>query len=481
MPPAYEAVIGLEAHVQLATASKLFCRCPNRFGAPPNTLVCPICLGYPGTLPALNRGAVDRALTLALALGAEVAPESAFDRKSYFYPDLPKGYQITQQRRPLATGGRLPLTHHRGGFALDRLHLEEDSGRLVHRDDATLVDFNRAGVPLAEVVTEPRPATPEEARDSAESLHRLALWTGAATAGPEEGGLRVDANVSLRPAGSEELGTRTEIKNLNSFRHLARALEHEIGRQRSVLEAGGAVERETRTFDEAAGVTHPMRGKEGGAGYRFFPEPDLPPLAVGDGRVARLAAALPEPPWRRRRRLQDDYGLSDEDAGVLTADRALADYFEAAAVHHPERPSSVAHWLVGDLLGALHQRAVPLADAPPPAHLGELAALVDGGRVSRAAARRVLGEMFDRGGAPAAAVERLGLGRIDEPERIAGWAAAALAEHPAEAERLRAGEERLLGFFIGRVIERSRGRAEPSRVRQALEEALAEPATAARG
>lgn len=477
MPPVYEAVIGLEAHVQLATASKLFCRCPHRFGAPPNALVCPICLGYPGTLPTLNRAAVDRAVTLALALGAEVAPESAFDRKSYFYPDLPKGYQITQERRPLATGGHLPLTRHEGTFDLVRLHLEEDSGRLIHGDDVTLVDFNRAGVPLAEVVTEPRAATPAEARDFAKSLHRLALWTGAAAAGPEEGGLRIDANVSLRPAGGDGLGTRTEIKNLNSFRHLARALEHEIERQQQRLAAGGEVELETRGFDEAEGVTRPLRDKEGGAGYRFFPEPDLPPLTLAAERVAGLAAALPEPPWRRRERLAGDYRLSEEHARALAADRELVDYFEAAAARHPERPARVAHWVLGALLHELREREAPLAAAPPPEHLGELAALVDGGRVSRAAARRVLDELFERGGAPAEAVERLGLERIDDTDEIAGWAEAVLAEHPSEAERLRGGEERLLDFFIGRVMERSRGRAEPARVRRVLEEALAEPAT----
>ncbi len=365
MPP--PPVIGLEVHIQLRTSTKMFCRCPNRFGAAPNTLICPVCLGYPGTLPVLNRRAVELAARLALALGADVRPRSAFARKSYFYPDLPKGYQITQHDEPLATGGTLPLADPRRSVRLRRLHLEEDAGRLLDGPDAgsVRIDFNRCGVPLVEVVTEPDLAGPEDAREALTSLHRLLLYTGVADANLEEGGLRCDANVSL-PAADGTAGPRVEIKNLNSFRHLGRALAAEIERQRAVHAAGGAVTAQTRGWDDAAGGTVPLRDKEATADYRYLPEPDLPPLEVTADRLAELAAALPELPWARRDRLVAEHGLSRAAADALCARRELADYYDAvlAAAGGPP-PGECARWILRDVRqhekesGTAAQQALP--------------------------------------------------------------------------------------------------------------------------
>jgi aspartyl-tRNA(Asn)/glutamyl-tRNA(Gln) amidotransferase subunit B len=479
----YEPVIGLEVHVQLSTASKMFCRCANRFGEPPNTLVCPVCLGYPGTLPVVNSRAIDLAVTLALALGCEIRETSVFARKNYFYPDLPKGYQISQYDRPLAEAGSLPLTLADKRVGIERLHLEEDAGKLLHEAPGgvplageSLVDFNRCGVPLVEIVSRPEMASPEEAQDYLQTLHRVLLYTGTSDGSMEEGSLRCDVNVSLRPAGTAALGTKVEVKNVNSFRHVARAIEHEVERQGALLDAGGTVAQETRSFDVASGSTRLARSKEEAHDYRYFPEPDLPPLVLARERIEALRAALPELPWERRARLAAHYGLPADDARVLAAARELADYFEAAAAAHPANPKGIANWVMGEGLREVRSRRLEpgdLGEALPPSRLAALAAMVDAGRLSVSAAKEVFAAIFATGEEPAAAVERLGLAQVSDAGEIGRWVEEAIAANPAQAAQYRAGKEALLGFFVGQVMKRSGGRAQPAQVQQLLREALA--------
>jgi aspartyl-tRNA(Asn)/glutamyl-tRNA(Gln) amidotransferase subunit B len=478
----WEAVIGLEVHVQLRTATKMFCRCPNRFGAAANTLVCPVCLGYPGTLPVVNGAAVDLAVKLALALGCTVRERSVFARKNYFYPDLPKGYQISQFDLPLATGGELPLAGRDQPVRIHRLHLEEDAGKLLHEAPGgaqlagrSLVDFNRCGVPLVEIVSEPDLRSAAEAQDYMQSLHQVLLYTGVSDGNMEEGSLRCDANVSVRRPG-EPMGTKTEVKNLNSFRYVARALEHEIERQTALLESGGRVVQETRSFDAAQGTTRTLRSKEEAHDYRYFPEPDLPPLAVPPEVIARLRAELPELPWARRRRLVEQYGLSLEDARVLTAARELADYYEAAAAALPAHARAVANWVRGPLLGALKERRSDLSQAPPPARLAELVGLVESGAISNTAAKDVFAAVWDSGEAPQQALDRLGLGQVSDEGELRRWVEAVVGENPQQAAQYRAGKAQLLGFFVGQVMKRSAGRAEPRRVQELVRDVLAREA-----
>ncbi len=518
-------VIGLEIHVQLATRTKMFCRCAYRYGAPANTRTCPVCLGYPGALPVPNRRAVDLAVTLALALGATVHERSAFDRKSYVYPDLPKGYQITQLDHPLATGGAIPLApaatpvparadgpgdaapRPPRTIGLARLHLEEDAGKLIHDpgpphgasdEPATLIDFNRCGVPLVEIVTRPELRSPEEARELLRTLRHLLRWLGVSDGSMEEGSLRCDANLSLRPRGGPSspagLGTKVEVKNLNSFRHVAQALAYEAARQAEVLADGGQVVAETRGFDAATGTTHPLRDKEASADYRYFPEPDLPPLEVSADRRAALAAALPELPWRRRARLVAAHGLPLADAVVLTESRALADYLERALGTEPaapretgerghrpgespgdatgSRPRAIAAWLRSEVLGRLGQPPEALEGLLPARHLAALVDLVLGGRVSHSAAKEVLAATWGADEAPAAALTRLELERVDDPARLGTWVEEVLAAHPDKVARYLDGKTGLAEFFVGRVMARSAGRAEPHRVRELLDRAL---------
>jgi aspartyl-tRNA(Asn)/glutamyl-tRNA(Gln) amidotransferase subunit B len=483
---AYEAVIGLEVHVQLLTATKMFCRCPNRFGAAPNTLVCPVCLGYPGTLPVPNRQAVDLAVKLALALGCTVHETSIFARKNYFYPDLPKGYQISQFDRPLAEDGLLPLTAHGKSVRIERLHLEEDAGKLLHEApgggalprhlvNQSLVDFNRCGVPLVEIVSHPDLSSAAEAQDSLQTLHQVLLYTGSSTGTMEEGSLRCDANVSVHRRGATRLGTRTEVKNVNSFRNVGRAIEHEIDRQIELLESGGRVVQETRSFDAATGATRLMRTKEEAHDYRYFPEPDLPPLVITAERKEALRAALPELPWRRRSRITGQYGLPPADALLLSQSRELADYYEAAAAGLPARPKAIANWVMGEVLRELKERRAEVADAAnalPPARLAALVALVDAGTISNSAAKEVLATIWATGEEPAAAVERLGLGQVGDLSRIESWIDEVVRDHPDQVAQYRAGKTPLLGFLVGQVMKRSGGRADPKAAQQLMRQAL---------
>jgi aspartyl-tRNA(Asn)/glutamyl-tRNA(Gln) amidotransferase subunit B len=481
----YEAVIGLEVHVQLLTATKMFCRCPNRFGAAPNTLVCPVCLGYPGTLPVPNRHAVDLAVRLALALGFAVRETSVFARKNYFYPDLPKGYQISQFDRPLAEEGRLPLARHDKAVHLERLHLEEDAGKLLHEapgggalPGSSLVDFNRCGVPLVEIVSRPDLASAAEAQDYLQTLHQLLLYTETSDGNMEEGSLRCDANVSVRRRGEAALGTKAEVKNLNSFRNVARAIEHEIERQTALLASGGRVAQETRSFDADAGVTRLLRSKEDAHDYRYFPEPDLPPLVVGAERQAAIRASLPELPWERRARFTAQYGLSAADARGLTAARELADYFEAAAAGLSANPKAIANWVMGEVLRDLKERRVELAGTLSPERLAALAAMVEAGKISNSAAKEVFAAIAATGEEPAAAVERLGLAQVSDSSQIEGWIAEVIAGSPAQVEQYRAGKTTVIGFLVGQVMKRSGGRAEPKSVQQLMRQALDIPVAA---
>ncbi|NJL26669.1 MAG: Asp-tRNA(Asn)/Glu-tRNA(Gln) amidotransferase subunit GatB [Thermoanaerobaculia bacterium] len=484
MPDAsYEAVIGLEVHVQLATRTKMFCRCPNLFGAEPNTLICPVCLGYPGTLPVVNKEAIDLGVRLALALGATVHEHSLFARKNYFYADLPKGYQISQFDQPLATAGELPLVQPGRVIRIHRLHLEEDAGKLLHESSGgrslpgtSLVDFNRCGVPLVEIVSEPDLRSPSEAQEYLQSLHQVLLFTQTSDGNMEEGSMRCDANVSIRRPGETSLNTKAEIKNLNSFRFVARALEYEIARQIQVVEAGGRVRAETRTFDSQNGVTSPLRSKEGAHDYRYFPEPDLPALVLEPGRLQQIGVHLPELPWQRRTRFEQTYGLSTADALVLTSSRELADYFEAALAVHTTNPKSIANWVMTEILRELKERKVEVAQAVAPERLAHLVTLVDAGQLSSNAGKRVLAEMWASHEAPEAIAERLGLIQVRDEDQLRRWVDEAIAAHPTEVATYRGGKPQLLGFFVGRVMQMSEGSADPKAVQGLLREALSKNA-----
>jgi aspartyl-tRNA(Asn)/glutamyl-tRNA(Gln) amidotransferase subunit B len=477
--PDYEAVIGLEVHVQLLTETKMFCRCPNRFGAAPNTLVCPVCLGYPGTLPVPNHRAVDLAVRLASALGFEVRETSIFARKNYFYPDLPKGYQISQFDRPLAEDGLVPLAQHDKAVRLERLHLEEDAGKLLHEAPGggalpgqSLVDFNRCGVPLVEIVSRPDLSSAAEAQDYLQTLHQLLLYTETSDGNMEEGSLRCDANISVRRRGETTLGTKAEVKNINSFRNVARAIEHEIERQIALIESGGRVVQETRGFDATTGTTRLMRSKEEAHDYRYFPEPDLPPLVVTAERMEEIRTGLPELPWQRRARVAAQYGLAAADAQVLTASRELADYYEAAAAALPGNPKGIANWVQGEVLRDVKERKVELGGTIAPERLAALVAMVDAGKISNSAAKEVFAAVAPTGEDPAAAVERLGLAQVSDTSQIERWIDEVVEQNPAQVAQYRAGKVQIVGFLVGQVMKRSGGRAEPKTVQQLMRQML---------
>jgi aspartyl-tRNA(Asn)/glutamyl-tRNA(Gln) amidotransferase subunit B len=476
----WEAVIGLEVHAQLLTRTKLFCGCENRFGAPPNTLVCPVCLGLPGALPVLNRRAVTLAVRAALATGCTVYPVSVFERKNYFYPDLPKGYQISQYARPLATGGFVAIDGADGAekrVRLARIHMEEDAGKLLHEGfpwsgERSGVDLNRAGVPLIEIVTEPDLRTPGEAHAYLTALRAVLLYAEVSDGNMEEGSLRCDANVSVRRRGENSLGTRTEIKNLNSFRNVARALEHEVARQAAVLESGREVVQETLLWNAERAETASMRSKEEAHDYRYFPEPDLPPLVVTGEWVEEARRSLPELPAERRRRFASEYGLPPYDAGVLTQERAVADYFEAAA-RESGNAKAVSNWVMTEVLRKLKDDERGLAACPVgPAALAGLVRLVDAGTISGKIAKDVFERMWATGEEPAAIVEREGLTQLSDESALEAVVAEVVAASPAQAASYRGGKAAALGWFVGQVMKRTGGRANPQRVNALLRKAL---------
>jgi aspartyl-tRNA(Asn)/glutamyl-tRNA(Gln) amidotransferase subunit B len=475
----YEAVIGLEIHAQLLTHTKIFCGCSTSFAAPPNTHVCPVCLGYPGALPVLNRSAVDYAVLAALALGSEVQEYSVFARKNYFYPDLPKGYQISQYELPLALGGGLDLDV--GGKSkhvrLTRIHMEEDAGKSLHEgfadsDRRTYLDYNRAGVPLIEIVSEPEMQSAGEAAAFFEKLRQLLVWLGVNDGNMEEGSLRCDANVSVRRAGEVELGTKAEVKNVNSFRYLQKALEYEIERQIDVVDHGGRVVQETRLFDSAQGRTYSMRSKEQAHDYRYFPEPDLPPLIVDRTRRDLIAARLPELPEARLERFIRAYGLPAYDADLLTQTRGLADYFEAVA-HTSGNAKAASNWIMGELLRVMKETGSAIEQVPlAPAALAGLIQLVDGGTISSTVAKEVFAKMYASGRSADDIVRAEGLAQNSDADALRGLVRAAIAASPDAVEQVRKGRNNAFGFLVGHVMKASKGKANPKLVTELLKQEL---------
>jgi aspartyl-tRNA(Asn)/glutamyl-tRNA(Gln) amidotransferase subunit B len=475
----YEAVIGLEIHAQLLTATKIFCGCPTAFGAPPNAHTCPVCVGLPGALPVLNRAAVDLAVKAAVALGCDVQERSVFARKNYFYPDLPKGYQISQYEQPLALGGGVTLPASLGAkfVRLTRIHMEEDAGKSLHdgfadSDRKTYLDYNRSGVPLIEIVSEPDMRSAEEAAVFFETLRQILVWLGVNDGNMDEGSLRCDANVSVRRAGDPKLGTKAEVKNVNSFRYLEKAIEYEIGRQIDVVEHGGRVVQETRLFDAAQGRTTSMRSKEEAHDYRYFPDPDLPALIVDAERRQQISASLPELPEARRRRFIAEHALPEYDAALLTQSRGVADYFEETA-RHAGNPKAASNWVMGEVLRNMKERAIDITQVPiPPAALAGLIAIVEKGTISSTVAKDVFAKMYETGRSAADIVAADGLAQISDTSSLEPIVRRIVDAHPDILEEIRAGKDRKFQFLVGQVMKETKGKGDPKIVSELLRAAI---------
>jgi aspartyl-tRNA(Asn)/glutamyl-tRNA(Gln) amidotransferase subunit B len=475
----YEPVIGLEVHVQLATASKIFCACPNSFGAPPNTNVCPVCLGLPGALPVLSREAVEMAMRAAMALHCHIRPVSRFARKNYFYPDLPKGYQISQYDEPVAEHGWVHITADGkpSRVGITRVHMEDDAGKSMHEgfrdsDRYSYVDLNRCGTPLIEIVTEPDMRSSAEAYSFLTELKQIMQFVEVSACDMEKGQLRCDANVSVRLRGDENFGTKAEIKNLNSFRFLKMALDYEIARQVAVIESGSRIVQETRLYDATTGETIGMRSKESAHDYRYFPEPDLAPLRISDAWRERVRASMPELPSGKRQRFLTEYQLSEYDANWLTADRAISDFFEETARTSGD-PKDAANWVMGDLAGALKALGRGIADSPVSAeNLGKLLALKGKGEINGKLAKDIFAKMFATGDAPGAIIEREGLKQISDAGALERIVDEVIAANPKQREQYRGGKTTVLAFFVGQVMKASRGQANPATVNELLRKKL---------
>ncbi|HEX2049541.1 MAG TPA: Asp-tRNA(Asn)/Glu-tRNA(Gln) amidotransferase subunit GatB [Actinomycetota bacterium] len=481
---AYETTVGLEIHVELSTASKMFCGCAVAFGGDPNTRTCPVCLGLPGSLPVPNEVAVEHTLRIATALNCSIASRSVFHRKNYFYPDMPKNYQISQYDLPLGYGGYVDVSGDFGTVrvGITRVHLEEDTGKSLHvggggriaDSDYSLEDFNRAGTPLVEIVSEPDIGSAEQARAFVTELRAILESLGVSDVRMEEGSLRVDANVSVRRAGETEHGAKVEVKNMNSIRSVARALAYEEERQRDALDAGETLVQETRHFDERTGTTSSMRTKEFAFDYRYFPEPDLVPIEPSDEWIERVRSSLPELPAARRARLAADYGLGASDVEVLTATKATADWFEAAARAYDGEPKKVVNWIIADLFGLCNDAGVELARCRiAPAQLAGLVALVDSGTISGKQAKLVLAEMFATGDDADAVAQRRGLRQVSDEGALETAVDEVVAEQPDAADKVRAGNLNTIGFLVGQVMRKTRGQANPALVNELLRRKLA--------
>ena len=472
---AYEAVIGLEVHAHLATRSKLFCGCANGFGAGPNENVCPICMGMPGVLPVLNRTAVELAIRMGLAAHCKIAPYSVFARKSYFYPDLPKGYQISMYELPLCVGGHIdiPVEASKRPIRLVRIHMEEDAGKNIHQDGVSLVDFNRSGVPLVEIVSEPDIRSAGEAAAYLRELRKTLRYVGASEARMEEGNFRCDVNISVRPRGSDKFGTKTEIKNLNSIRFVEKAITHEVARQIATLESGGRVAQETHLWDPVREETRAMRSKEFANDYRYFPEPDLPPLRVTPDLIEQVKLSMPELPIARHARFVGELGLNDYEAGVLTEDRDIADYFETVAANLKNRKSAV-NWVMTEVLRVVNESGQTLAQAAPPAvETGDLLTMVEEGTISLNAAKTAFVAMCKDGTGAASTVTKLGLIQISDEAVIGAACDRILAAESAKVAEYRAGRDKLWGFFVGAVMKEMGGKGNPRMVNDVLKRKLA--------
>jgi aspartyl-tRNA(Asn)/glutamyl-tRNA(Gln) amidotransferase subunit B len=474
----FETVIGLEVHVQLKTNSKLFDASPNVFGDEPNVNIHTPCLGLPGALPVLNKQAVDFAIQLGLALNCQIAPITKFDRKQYFYPDLPKGYQISQYDAPICEHGTITLSTGRAVRIL-RAHLEEDAGKLVHAGSVglagaeySLVDLNRAGAPLVEIVSEPDIRTAEEAREYVQQIRNIVRYLGVCDGNLEEGSLRCDANVSIRPTGAEEYGTKAEIKNMNSFRSIQRAIESEVARQIDIVKGGGRVVQESRLWDEATQSTRTMRSKEDAHDYRYFPDPDLRPIAIPAELIARLKETLPELPAQRYERLMNGFGLSDYDASVMVEFKEMGDFFELAAAHNPNY-KAISNWIQGDVTAYLKNNKVSIFETKlSPDALAELVHLVDAGTISSAMAKKLLPELLEKGGHPEALVKEKGMSQISDPAALKALIQKVLDANPDNVAAYKGGKDKLFGFFVGQVMKESKGAASPELLNQLVKEML---------
>ncbi len=472
----FEAVIGLEVHAELLTASKIFCGCPATFGAPPNHHTCPVCLGMPGVLPALNRRVVELAIRAGLATHCTIAPVSRWARKNYFYPDLAKGYQISQYELPICLGGYVDIVADGAArrVRLTRIHMEEDTGKNIHdaHGGESLIDFNRSGVPLLEIVSEPDMSSPAEAGAYLRALRSLVQWLGISDGNMEEGSFRCDANVSVRERGTTALGVKAEVKNMNSFRSVEKAIAFEIDRHIETIESGGRIVQETRLWDADREETRSMRSKESAHDYRYFPDPDLPPVVVSEALIEEVRRDMPELPDARRARFVADLGLPDYDAEVLTSRRDLADYFEAVVAVH-SNAKSASNWVMGDVLRLVKDRklddALVITEWPvAAAHLGGLIALIDEDAISGKIAKTVFEEMVASGGAPRAIVEARGLRQVSDEGPILAAIERVLAAHPDKVADFRAGKDKLLGFFVGQVMKATEGKANPPLVNRLL-------------
>ena len=473
----FETVIGLEVHAQLLTDTKIFCNCSTKFGAAPNSHACPVCLGMPGVLPVLNKKVVEFGMKMALATNCTINPANVFARKNYFYPDLPKGYQISQFAYPLAEHGHiwLDMNGEKRKIGITRIHMEEDAGKLIHDENSPVsyVDLNRTGVPLIEIVGEPDIRTPEEAAEYLKRLHEILVYLEICDGNMEEGSFRCDANVSIRPMGQKEYGTRTELKNMNSFRNVQRALEYEVKRQQYLVENGQRIIQETRLWDDAGGVTNPMRSKEEAHDYRYFPDPDLVPVVVDEAWVAGIRENLPELPQAKRERFVNEYQIPAYDAGVLTSERALAEYYENV-VRLCGKPKQASNWVMGDVLRFLNEDKRTIRECPISAQsLADMITLIEEGAISGKMAKDVISDMYQAGKTPQEIIKEKGLVQITDEGELTETISGIIAANPKQLADYRSGKDKLFGFFVGQVMKATQGKANPQLVNDLLKKMLA--------
>jgi len=472
----FEPVIGLEVHAQLLTSTKIFCGCSTRFGEEPNSNTCPVCLGMPGTLPVLNKKVVEFAMKMSLATHCRINSINTWARKNYFYPDLPKGYQITQYSHPIAEGGYvdIEIDGSKNRIGITRIHMEEDAGKSIHDESgpSSYVDLNRAGVPLIEIVSEPDMRNTDEAVHYLRRLHEILVYLEICDGNMEEGSFRCDANISLRPKGQQKFGTRSELKNMNSFRNVQHALEYEIRRQRAILEGGGIVVQETRLWDVSQGATHSMRGKEEAHDYRYFPEPDLVPVVISDEWIKEVSSALPELPMEKRERFVEQYGIPTYDAGVLTASLATADYYEETA-RLCGKPKLASNWIMGNLLAYLNEEKLEVTESPiTPQTLADLINMIDEGTISGKIAKDVFEDMCKSGKGPKEIVDKRGLLQISDASKLEKIVEAVLEANPGQLEQYKSGKVQLFGFFVGQTMKATNGKANPGIVNELLKKRL---------